>query len=90
MAVLIEAREKAGLSQRQISARLKRAAIFCHRIETGELMLPAPELPDYAEALGVDVHELIKRWLELDGSGRLIPKRQDARRNNKIIRKKSA
>lgn len=68
---------------------MKRAQIYCHRIETGELMLAAPELPNYAEAVEVDLLELIRLWMELDESGQPIPKRQDARRANRVRRKAS-
>jgi hypothetical protein len=65
---------------------MQRGPIYCHRIESGELMMPSVELPDYAKALDLNVHDLIDQWLTLDASGLPIPKRADARRNNRVHR----
>jgi transcriptional regulator with XRE-family HTH domain len=63
MAVLIEAREAAGLSQRQLSLKLKRSRTFVHRVEIGERVLDFLEAIDVAEALGMDPFDLLDRVL---------------------------
>lgn len=63
MAVLIEAREKTGLSQRQLSLKLRRSRTFIHRVEIGERVLDFLEAIDVAEALGMDPFDLLDRVL---------------------------
>jgi transcriptional regulator with XRE-family HTH domain len=60
-AVLLEARESAGISSREVSRRLRRPENFAHRVESGERMLSAPELIEYARALDADPVELFTR-----------------------------
>lgn len=83
IAVLIEAREAAGKSQREVSASMKRPVNFAHLIESGERMLSAIELPDYAKVLNLEPIELVSRMLELERSGRPIPPRVDGRKRSK-------
>jgi transcriptional regulator with XRE-family HTH domain len=83
IAVLIEAREAAGMSQRDVARRLKKRAIFAHTVESGERMLSAVELPDYARALNLEPLQLFKRMLELERSGEPIPVRVDGRKRRK-------
>ena len=83
MAVVIEAREAAGKSQREVSASMKRPVNFAHLVESGERMLSAIELPDYAKALGLEPTELVSRMLELERSGRPIPPRADGRKKKR-------
>ncbi|WP_218042779.1 hypothetical protein [Steroidobacter gossypii] len=49
--VLIEAREKAGKSQGEVSADLQRPRTFCHLVEHRRRMLNAVELIPYAATL---------------------------------------
>lgn len=63
MAVLKEARESAGLSQRDVCKKLKRGKTFVSVIELGERDLSILEFPDYAKAVGVDPVELFERFL---------------------------
>lgn len=83
MAVVIEAREAAGKSQREVSASMKRPVNFAHLVESGERMLSAIELPDYAKALDLEPAELFNRMLELERSGRPIPPRADGRKKTR-------
>jgi hypothetical protein len=71
------------MSQRDVSARLKKRPIFAHTVEIGERMLSAVELPDYAQALNLDPTELFRRMLEVERSGAPIPRRVDARKRRK-------
>lgn len=63
IAVLIEAREAAGLTQRQASERLGRHHNFIQRVESGERVLDFLEVIDVAEALGIDPFDLLDRIL---------------------------
>lgn len=83
IAVLIEAREAAGKSQRDVSATMKRPVNFAHLVESGERMLSAIKLPDYAKAVSIDAADLIGRMLELERSARPISPRLDGRRRRR-------
>ena len=61
MAVLAEERERAGLTQRELAARLKRAHSFVGKIESGERQLNVLEFCEYADALGATASDLIKK-----------------------------
>lgn len=63
IAVLSEAREEAGLSQRQLCDKLKRGKNFVSVVELGERSLSVCEFIDYAKAVGVKPEELFKRLL---------------------------
>lgn len=83
IAVLVEAREAAGLSQRDVSWRMKRKVNFAHLVELGERMLAVPELPEYAKALNLTSEVVVSRMEELARSGRPIPARVDGRKRKK-------
>lgn len=83
IAVLIEAREAAGLSQRDLCRRIKRKPTFVHLVEIGERMLAVPELPEYAEGVGLTSTQVMNRTEELARSGRPIPARVDGRKRRK-------
>lgn len=55
----------AGMSGREVSARLKRAPNFAHRVETGERMLSACEFGEYARACDGDPAELYAEMMRL-------------------------
>ena len=55
------AREAAGLSQRQVSARLRRAESYWAKIESAERRLEACELLDFCEIVGADATEIVRR-----------------------------
>lgn len=83
IAVLIEAREAAGLSQRDVAARMKRKPTFAHLVELGERMLAVPELPEYARALDLTSEIVVARMEALARSSKQIPARVDARKRRK-------
>jgi transcriptional regulator with XRE-family HTH domain len=58
---IIEKREKAGLTQHEISARLKRPQSFIASIETGQRRVDVVELLELAKAIGFDPHEALRR-----------------------------
>ena len=59
---LIELRKNAGLTQRQLAAKLKTGQALIARIELGERRVDLVELHLILEALGVDPAEEI-RWI---------------------------
>jgi transcriptional regulator with XRE-family HTH domain len=64
MAELARAREQAGLTQRALSAKLKRSHSFAYYIENGHRQLEVCELADWARACGVDPKKLYVRIVE--------------------------
>jgi transcriptional regulator with XRE-family HTH domain len=56
---LTAARQRAGMTQRQLAAQLARAPSFAGKIELGEQELRVVDLSDYARALGMDAAELL-------------------------------
>jgi len=58
---LVEKREKAGLTQHEVSARLQRPQSFIASIETGQRRVDVVELLDLAKAIGFDPHEAVQR-----------------------------
>jgi transcriptional regulator with XRE-family HTH domain len=64
MTVLREAREAANLSQRDVSAKLKRGKTFVSVVELGERGLSVCEFIDYAKVVGVPPKELFARLLD--------------------------
>lgn len=63
IAVLKEAREQAGLSQRDVCKKLKRGKTFVSVVELGERSVSICEFIDYAKAVGVPPAELFARLL---------------------------
>lgn len=61
IAVIVEARLGAGLTQRQLTSRLGRSNSFVWKFEAGERSLKVLEFVDVAEALGVPPDELLRR-----------------------------
>ena len=53
-AILRAAREEAGLTQRELSARLRRDKNFVQLVESGERALDVIEYLQYAKALRID------------------------------------
>jgi HTH-type transcriptional regulator/antitoxin HipB len=57
--VLVRARERAGLKQAEVAARLGLPASYLSKIESGTRRLDVIELIRIAEAMGVDAAELV-------------------------------
>lgn len=64
MTVLSEAREAAGISQRALSAKLRRPVNFAHLVETGERTLSVCEFIEYAAAIGADPPQLLRQVMD--------------------------
>jgi transcriptional regulator with XRE-family HTH domain len=62
--ILVEARQEAGLTQRQLGMRLKRAHTILAKVESGERRLDVIEFIYVARALGVDPKVLFARLLD--------------------------
>lgn len=63
--VIASTREKAGLTQRQLAARLGRSNSFVWKIEAGERNVNVLEFLDIADAVGVKPTDLVKRLVRL-------------------------
>jgi transcriptional regulator with XRE-family HTH domain len=59
--ILVSAREGAGLTQRDLAARLRRPRSFVGRMEAGERRVDVIEFIEIAKALGCDARELFAR-----------------------------
>jgi len=57
VALLVESRKAAGLTQRDVAERLKRPASYVAKVESHEKRLDIVELADFLAALRVDVSE---------------------------------
>lgn len=58
-----DARREVGISQRQLSERLREAINFIQRIESGERDVSVAEFIAIARAIGIDPCELLRRAL---------------------------
>jgi transcriptional regulator with XRE-family HTH domain len=61
--ILRQAREERGITQRQLSARLKRDKNFVQLVESGERAVDSIELLDYCKAVGLDPRKVIDKLL---------------------------
>lgn len=59
IAVIVAARQAAGLTQRQLAAKLKRSNSFVWKFEAGERQLNVLEFIEIARALGVKAAKLM-------------------------------
>jgi transcriptional regulator with XRE-family HTH domain len=66
--VIALAREKAGLTQRDLAARLKRPHSVVGMIESNQRQVNVPEFIAIAEALGADPSDLFRQILRERGS----------------------
>lgn len=62
--VLVAAREAAGLSQRDLAARLKRPHVFVGRNECGERRVDVVEFIEIARVMGNDPRQLFEKLLD--------------------------
>src|ERR1700722_13160159 len=60
-AFLVERRDKAGLSQTDLAKRLRRSQSYVSYVETGQKLVDVVEMMEWADAIGFDVGEIIKR-----------------------------
>ena len=62
--ILVESREQAGLTQRDLAARLKRPHSFIGRIEAGERRVDVIEFIEIARVMGLDPKQLFAKLLD--------------------------
>jgi len=62
--ILVAARERAGMTQRDLAARLKRPHSFVGRMEAGERRVDVIEFIEIARVLGADPKELFTKLLD--------------------------
>jgi transcriptional regulator with XRE-family HTH domain len=58
---LIERRKKAGLRQVDVAKRLKRSQSYVTYVETGQKLVDVVELMEWADAIGFDPRDALKR-----------------------------
>jgi transcriptional regulator with XRE-family HTH domain len=68
LALIIEARNSAGLSRAELAARFEQPETFVTSYEIGERLLDPAEFIAIAREIGVDPYELLQR-AELDERG---------------------
>lgn len=64
IAILVAARQQAGLTQRDLAARLKRPHSFVGRMEAGERRIDVIEFIEIARALEADPEQLFAQLLD--------------------------
>ena len=62
--MLVAAREKAGMTQRGLAARLHRPHSFVGRMEAGERRIDVIEFIEIARAVGADPREIFDRLVD--------------------------
>jgi transcriptional regulator with XRE-family HTH domain len=62
--ILVESRQQAGLTQRDLAARLKRPHVFIGRIEAGERRVDVIEFIEIARVLDIDPKHLFAKLIE--------------------------
>jgi transcriptional regulator with XRE-family HTH domain len=72
VAILVEARTRAGLTQRELAVRLKRPPSFVAKIEIGERRLDLIEFIAIARALGEDDKAVFDRVSRALGVAELL------------------
>jgi ribosome-binding protein aMBF1 (putative translation factor) len=78
-AVIAHARKKAGLTQRELAARVKRPHSVIGMIESDQRQVNVPEFMDLAEAIGVDPVALFARAYRQSRSQSAKPARNRTR-----------
>jgi len=63
---LIEKRKKAGLTQTDVAKKLRRYQSFVASVETGQRKVDVIELLAFADAIGFDPREAIRKLLAVD------------------------
>lgn len=60
IALLIKEREKAGITQTELAAKLGQYQSFVARLESGQRRVDVIELIELSEIIGFDVHEIVE------------------------------
>jgi transcriptional regulator with XRE-family HTH domain len=59
--LLVEKRREAGLTQAQVAKKLKRYQSYVATVESGQRRIDVVEFLDFADAIGFDPRDAIKR-----------------------------
>ena len=62
--ILVKSREQAGLTQRDLAARLRRPHSFIGRIEAGERRVDVIEFIEIARVLNIDPRQLFSNLID--------------------------
>ena len=62
---LVEKRKKAGLTEQDVAAKLRRYQSFVATVEAGQRRIDVVEFLAFADAIGFDPKEAIKRLLAI-------------------------
>jgi transcriptional regulator with XRE-family HTH domain len=62
--ILIERRQRRGLSQTEVARRLGRSQTFVSAVERGQRRVTVIEFLEMCEAIGFDPHTVIRRLLK--------------------------
>ena len=68
--LIVEQRNRAGLSQAGLAAQLGRYQSVVSQIESGGRRVDVVELLDIAAIIGLDVHAVIDELFSIDNSGK--------------------
>jgi transcriptional regulator with XRE-family HTH domain len=74
--LLIERRQRAGLTQTELAERLGRNQRYVSRIERGEHRVTVIDLVELAEAIGFDAMAVVRRIVKMGADG---PEKQPGR-----------
>jgi transcriptional regulator with XRE-family HTH domain len=66
-AILVEARQEAGMTQRELAARLKLPRSYVSKVETGERRIDPIECVAWARACGLEPAEFFGRFVAAVG-----------------------
>lgn len=64
LALMIEARERAGLSQIALAERIGRTQSFVSKYERGERRLDVVEFAEYIKAMGLDPRSVFAQFMQ--------------------------
>ncbi len=65
--LLVQARQKAGLTQADLAGRLRRPQSFVSKVEAGERRLDFVEFLEVTQALGYQATDIIAALLAIEG-----------------------
>lgn len=64
-ALLVEARERAAMTQMAVAKKLSRPQSFVSKYERGERRLDLTEFIEIADVIGINISEFMRRYREL-------------------------
>jgi transcriptional regulator with XRE-family HTH domain len=86
--VFRETRQRAGLTQVQVAARVGQTQSFVSKCERGERRIDVAELHVFCEAFGLSLDQFLRVWERAIAEARLVPLRIKDRHASKTERRK--